>query len=158
MGTLITSIDDLELDASRTPLKLWHEYLASPTSDSAYSSLGWCLPADPFSLDPTACCAPASGSASPPAPAAPSIDHNLCFARTDAESTACLPALPLFPPSRDVPARCLADESCSRGQTCAKIRDSEGVLRVGVRGGGGAEGAERTVIWQGDRRSVLAQG
>lgn len=167
-SSIITHLDDLELDSSSRPLDLWASYLSAPPSSKpsfpsdsdttapSYSSLGWCLPVSSFSFSiPPPCC-------TSPAPLASSTSHELCFGMADPlepsrESHACLDPLPLFYPSRNIPQRCLEGRKCGEGEGCAMLARREMVLRIGV-GPNEREKVGRTVVWQGRREAVLHHG
>ncbi|GAA5874133.1 hypothetical protein JCM1840_000361 [Sporobolomyces johnsonii] len=162
-NSLITHLNDLELDSSDSPLSLWRSHLSrssSATSVDDYSSLGWCLPSSSFSTSPdlpsSNCCASTSVT---------SASHSLCFEAASSSSSepsfACLDPVPFFPPSETIPRRCLDQSSCLGAgdeTVCARPASKEQVLRIGVAADDlGGEG-RRTVIWQGDGRDVLRQG
>lgn len=164
-SSVITHLDDLELDSSSKPLDLWATYLSTlPSSTSStssesspsYSSLGWCLRVSDFSISiPPPCCTSA-------APLASSTSHDLCFAMDDPmehgrQSHACLDPLPLFYPSKVIPQRCLDGKKCGQGFGCATLARREMVLRIGV-GPNEREKVGRTVVWQGRRSAVLHHG
>lgn len=175
--SLITHLNDLELDSSGNPNGLWSSYLSGLTSiQSSYENLGWCLPLKDFNEIPKECCLP------PPTPTSPSMNSTvlnplLCFSipsistsatsTTKSESlTACLNPLPLFQisTSKIISPRCLISANCvQKGESdedkigCARPVDGEKVLRIGV--GADTKGEEsKIIVWQGNWKGVLEQG
>ncbi|GAA6009641.1 hypothetical protein JCM10207_004136 [Rhodosporidiobolus poonsookiae] len=174
-GTLITHLDDYELDASSSAtaastVELWTNFLLSRSeaAHDPYTSLGWCLPSDSFfpESEPAqaACCA-SLGQATAPrtADAAESHPPELCFSVPGPALQACLDPLPLLSPSSasSPPARCLDASSCAAhaGTVCARISERERVVRIGVRraADGGEEEERATVLWKGERAAVARQ-
>ncbi|GAA5886332.1 hypothetical protein JCM6882_001609 [Rhodosporidiobolus microsporus] len=166
-GTLITHLDDLELDASSatggSTAKAWGKFLhASPRGggEDAYKNLGWCLEEGMFAeaKEGEECCL-----------AEEEMAPRFCFKASSRSSPlhACLNPLPYLPPfpssvtsaGGSPPARCIDSSSCASshpGTVCARIADEEKVLRLGVRGDGGV-GERKTVLWQGEREEVWRQ-
>ncbi|CEQ39390.1 SPOSA6832_00924 [Sporobolomyces salmonicolor] len=162
-NSLITHLNDLELDSSDSPLALWRSYLSRPspsTSVEDYTNLGWCLPSSSFSASPdlpnSNCCASTPVN---------SASHSLCFEAASPSSSepffACLDPVPFFPPSETIPRRCLDQSSCLNAgdeTVCARPASKEQVLRIGVAADDTDGDGRRTVIWQGDSQDVLRQG
>ncbi|GAA5968383.1 hypothetical protein JCM11641_007614 [Rhodosporidiobolus odoratus] len=166
-GTLITHLDDLELDASTSfsgsTLDLWKDYLRpdSPRAKAPYSDMGWCLSANLFT-ETAACCS--TLTANDTASSSDAVKPELCFESTSNSTTptqqSCLDPLTLLSPSSPLPPRCIDASSCAShsGTVCARISPREQVLRLGVRIAGAARmvvGERATVLWQGRREGVL---
>ncbi|GAA6036317.1 hypothetical protein JCM8097_001661 [Rhodosporidiobolus ruineniae] len=178
-GTLITHLDDLELDASSSPsgstVDLWSNFLTSRASSDPYENLGWCLDAELFGTDATpGCCAAlledrtaAKGTQG----GRTAKEPELCFGAFSASSSsrplqACLNPLPFLSTARSSasppPARCVDSTSCasSSGTVCARIHEREQVVRLTVRRGDvEREGEEEkeVVLYQGERAALLRQ-
>ncbi|KAM0786852.1 hypothetical protein ACM66B_002278 [Microbotryomycetes sp. NB124-2] len=155
--SVITHLDDVELDSASNPMDAWTWYLSSLpniTSMATYESMGWCLPESHFTSTHPDCCISES-------PLVSSTSHELCFIINDAkeahrQNKACLDPLPLFYPSTEVPSRCLDDRGCRQGTRCATLNRSEMILRIGV-APNAREKTGRTVVWQGRKQTILHQ-
>jgi len=146
--TLITHLNDLELDSSTSSLQLYNSYLGQPTS-TGYDDMGWCLSKSLFTpLSSENSTSPCSNSTS---------SHTLRFTSSTANEEACLDPLPLLPPSKEIPMRCIDQSSCQVETVCARIDSREEVLRIGVRDGDKQE-ERRVVIWKGPRREFKKTG
>ncbi|KAK4052755.1 hypothetical protein OIV83_002042 [Microbotryomycetes sp. JL201] len=155
--SVITHLDDVELDSAAKPPDVWSWYLSSPpntTNSATYESMGWCLPDKLFTSTHPDCCISET-------PLVSSTSHELCFVINDArevhrQNKACLDPMPLFYPSTSVPNRCLNDSGCGDGDRCATLNRAEMVLRIGV-APNAREKAGRTVVWQGRKQTILHQ-
>lgn len=179
--SLITHLNDLELDSHTSPADLWsaylHDGLVSPNSrrkktsaagNEQYDDMGWCLPTSDFdgtSVD-RGCChdsvdlIPISSISKQRG----NQDHLLCFAippdsNSPTKLKSCLDPISFFPPSSKIPPRCLTSTNCEQGMGCARAAAGEMVLRISVRDDQGlGDREERTIIWQGPRKGVWEQG
>ncbi|GJN93100.1 hypothetical protein Rhopal_006145-T1 [Rhodotorula paludigena] len=181
-GSLITHLDDLELDAAtsstRSQLEAWERYLGSTAFGDPYENVGWCLPTSAFDDEEgnTGCCAASAAETKSNTSAATADGATLCFLTSPSASASeghqtCLDPLTLLPPTPQslIPPRCIDDDSCGSmegaGYVCARISEEEQVLRIGVREAGPRGSREaatqdeqvRTVLWQGPRASVARQ-
>lgn len=164
-STIITHLNDVELDSTDEPIDRWTHYLSHDRREKEddYDTLGYCLPLSSFTA-PIAeshdeCCFGTTIDAA---------QHPLCFStstiattastptQSDSNSAACLSALSFFPPSVTIPPRCLDNRSCERGLLCARMSDFEQVLMIGIKQEGEEMG--RVVVSQGDRRNVFRDG
>lgn len=157
-GSLVTHLDDYELDASfgraspasSSPVALWTRYLSSEVKagrdDAGYENLGWCLDQALFreggsegESQEMGCCASAAGKGDGGDDGSDTPrDVGLCF---QADSSiagrrrleACLdPILLNFDKSTAV-ARCFDAASCtSITAACARIAEEEEVLRIRI--------------------------
>ncbi|KAK4057421.1 hypothetical protein OIO90_001490 [Microbotryomycetes sp. JL221] len=156
--SVITHLDDVELDSASKPIEVWNWYLSlapNTTGMATYESMGWCLPRSEFTSTHPECCITES-------PLVSSTSHELCFAINDnLESSrvqkACLDPMPLFYPSSNIPTRCLEDSGCEPDLACATLSRREMVLRIGV-APTARENSGRTVVWQGRKQTILHQG
>ncbi|GAA5831999.1 hypothetical protein JCM11251_002780 [Rhodosporidiobolus azoricus] len=173
-NTLITHLDDLELDASSAPggstAKAWEDFLmltAGPGQEDPYTSMGWCLDEGLFNEvnneGEEACCSAEQRAEEGP---------RFCFDDAPLHSSsnsvvfqACLNPLPFLPPfpstSSQPPARCIDSSSCVSlhpGTICARMAEEEQVHRIGtIAAGQRGRGEKRTVLWQGGREGVWRQ-
>ncbi|GAA5935167.1 hypothetical protein JCM10213_000665 [Rhodosporidiobolus nylandii] len=168
-GSLVTHLDDYELDASTSPAgsatSAWSAYLRadSELASDPYANMGWCLPEELFEreADPE-CCARNGGGAAGAAREKP----QLCFIDSSSTSSsssspsrrACLDPLSYLPPSPSLPPRCIDSSSCTShpDTLCTRISPDEKVLRIGVHKPAlEGRGQSETVVWQGEKEGVL---
>lgn len=163
-STIITRVNDIELDAVDTPIARWKSYLQHDRArkEDDYDSLGFCLPLASFvpaRFDSHDQCCEGKIDHLP-------YQHPLCFVAISApssasssiiEHSACLSSLSLLPPSTSPAPRCVNNGSCGdRSMVCARIGDFENVLMLGMREVGYEE--DRVVVYQGTRQSLLRDG
>lgn len=149
-GDRIVKLDDLNLAGS--PLSTWESYLNSDAEPSPSENLGWCLPLASYtstsSLSFDDCC-PSSDLSSP----------NICFvAHADNKPwQGCFDPLPFWPPSTNIPSRCVNSIGCGDpGSVCSRAAAEEQILRIEL--AVGSEKGGRVVVYQGGSKGVFAQG
>ncbi|RDX42017.1 hypothetical protein OH76DRAFT_1489006 [Lentinus brumalis] len=155
-GAVIYKVGDDTLNTGRRAAERWEALLTDRSSLGEHDPpLGWCAEEAWFAAHNASCCTPSH----------PAIPTQACFAPSSEPAfERCVDPLPFLDSASTPTHRCMTAIDCGHAQLCVRPRSDQELLALTLhvpswlRGNGdgtGEDGAERTLVWQGDSTEIL---